>query len=154
MRKYYFTLIVMAVFAFGFTASDDSSSTSSSYQEQPKEKQKPPFLGTYELKDRAGILYHFILKEDESVEIIVNPDIEYGKHNKFWGKWWDRRHYGNNIQIQYGDVERMPGITFPNGIPSGVGTSCPQICDGYFYSDYFSFEKKREGWRLPIKKIN
>ena len=153
MRKYYLTLIVMAVFAFGFAASDDSSSSSSSYQEQPKEKQKPPFLGTYELKDRAGILYHFILKEDESVEIIVNPDIEYGKHNKFWGKWWDERSVGGEVQIQYGDIEHMPGITFPNGISAGALSNCPQICNGYFYSDWEQLKKRREGWRLPIKKI-
>ena len=152
MRKYYLTLIVIAVFAFGFAASDDSSSTSSSYQEQPK--QKPPFLGTYELKDRAGILYHFILKEDESVEIIVNPDIDHGsKNNKFWGKWWDERSAGGEVQIQYGDIERMPGITFPNGIPTGVLSNCPQICNGYFYSDWEQLKKRREGWRLPIKKI-
>ncbi len=151
MRKYYLSLIVMAIFAFGFAASDDSSS--SSYQEKPKEKVKPPFLGTYELRDRAGILYHFILKEDESVEIIVNPDIENGKHNKFWGKWWDERSAGGEVQIQYGDVERMPGITFPNGISTSWLSGCPQIYNGYFYSDYEQLKKRREGWRLPIKKI-
>ena len=155
MKKYFWTMAVIAVFAIGFAASDDESSSSSSTDSEKKEKveEKPSFLGTYEVKDKAGILYHFIIKENEKVEIIVNPDIVNGSHTTFTGKWYDERSVGGEVQICYDDIERMPGITYPNGIDTDLGANCPQICKGYLYSSWMNLDKKKSGWRLEAKKI-
>ena len=58
MKKYLFTMAVMAVFAIGFTASDEeqNSSNSSSSNQTEKEESNPyeRFVGTYTLYDDYG----------------------------------------------------------------------------------------------------
>lgn len=66
MKKYLFTMVVMAIFAIGFAASDEdsssnseSSSTSTEQEQEPqtKEEKKDPianFVGNYTLYDNDG----------------------------------------------------------------------------------------------------
>ncbi len=54
MRKYFMTMAVIAVFAIGFTASDDTSSSTTSETTKVQEPEKNPnekFVGTYVLYD-------------------------------------------------------------------------------------------------------
>ena len=65
MKRYLFTMAVMAVFAIGFTASDEeqNSSNSSSSNQTEKEESNPyeRFVGKYVLYDDEGrnSFYHF-----------------------------------------------------------------------------------------------
>lgn len=154
MRKYLLTMAVIVVFAIGFAASDDSSSSSStSSEEVQKPAQKPDFLGTYEIKDNAGIVYHFVLNEDGTVKIIFNPDIEHGRHYTLTGKWKDCRKYHSGVQIEYDDIDRIPAIRFPNGIHADWSDKCAYLRDGFYYPDFFTCDKKNADWRLKYTKI-
>lgn len=157
MRKYFFTVAVITIFAIGFAASDESSSSSSSTSKEEKSQveEKPYFLGTYEVRDKAGIVYHFILKENRQVDIIVNPDIEYGKHEKFTGQWYDQRDNGHQgeFQVCFSDHTRFPGILYPNGMYREFTAHCPNFSGGYIYADYEKQWKRDVGWRLEARKI-
>ena len=57
MRKYFFTMATVALFAIGFSASDEeesSNSSSSSSTPQTEQKQEESILGTYEVTDKVG----------------------------------------------------------------------------------------------------
>lgn len=162
MKKYYLTLAVMAIFAIGFSASDDESSESSSEEtskeqveeQQPAPAPKPDFLGTYEVRDKAGLMYHFILKEGGTVDIIINPHIEHGEHLTLTGKWKDCRKQNCGLQICYDDSERIPALCFPNGRHNSSMDKCAYLCEGYYYPDFFTCDDRKGGWRVEYTKIN
>lgn len=157
MKKHYLTLLVMVIFAVGFAASDEDSSSSSSTQSQKqvteqKPAQKPDFLGTYEVRDKAGLTYHFTFNEDRTVTIVINPDIATSEHTTLTGRWDTTRDYG--LQLCYDDTDRLPGIYFPNGIHRGALDKCAYFCKGYYYPDFTTCDGKKSGWRVEYTKIN
>lgn len=85
MRKYFFTMVVMAVFAIGFAASDEesSSSSSSTEQSQAKEESNPyeKFVGKYVLYDDEGRTSFFHFKVNEKGHFLQSIGItsEYKK---------------------------------------------------------------------------
>ena len=159
MKKFFLSMAVIAIFAIGFTASDDTS-TSENKQEAQKEvqeqqpAQKPDFLGTYAIRDNAGLTYHFTFNEDGTVKIVINPDIENGSHTTFTGKWQDCRKEKFGLQVCYDDTDRIPAIQFPYGIHSGALDKCAYFCDGYYYPDFSTCDGKKTGWRVEYTKIN
>ena len=159
MKKYYLTLLVMAIFAIGFAASDEDSSSSFSTQSEnqvteQKPVQKPDFLGTYEVRDKAGLTYHFTFNENGTVTIVINPDIATSEHTTLTGKWQDCRKENYGLQVCYDDTDRLPGIYFPNGIHRGAFDNCAYFCGGYYYPDWSTCDGKKTGWRLEYSKIN
>lgn len=86
MKKYLFTMIVMAVFAIGFAASDgDSSSSSSSTEQTQAKKESNPyakFVGKYVLYDDEGRTSFFHFKVNEKGHFLQSLGItsEYNKY--------------------------------------------------------------------------
>lgn len=157
MKKYFMTMAVMAIFAIGFAASDDTS-TSENKNEAQKEvqekqpTQKPDFLGTYAVRDKAGLTYHFTFNEDRTVKIVLSPDIPNGSHTTLTGRWKETGKHG--LQLCYDDVDRIPAVEFPNGIHrGGAMDACAYFCDGYYYPDFFTCDDKIAGWRVEYTKI-
>lgn len=69
MKKYFWTLSVMALFAIGFAASDeDENPNTSSNTEQTREQEKKNpfenFVGTYELYDDWGVGAKYLVVDD------------------------------------------------------------------------------------------
>lgn len=155
MRKYYLTLIVIAVFAFGFAASDDSSSPSSSSTTNYEQKEEQPkvnmsLVGTYEAIDDRNIPVHFVLKKDGTAESF-NP------RNRdmftYYARWEEVR---GGIQICYNDANKQPKVEYPYGYSHDhrfdfTGRCC-FISGGYLYPDFTTFDKREEGWRIRIVK--
>lgn len=72
MKKYFWTLSVMALFAIGFAASDeDENPNTSSNTEQTREQEKKNpfenFVGTYELYDDWGVGPKLLVVDDGRV---------------------------------------------------------------------------------------
>ena len=152
MRKYYLTLVVMAIFVIGFAASDDSSSSSTESKEQIQEQKpadKPNFLGTYSIKDRTGNVFEFELKEDRTVNVYSHPDNP--EYRKLWitAKWNDERGTGFGVQIQYNKYH-IPNFVFQYGEKT---STCAYILDGYYYPDFFTADERDEYYRLQATKI-
>ena len=53
MKKYFYSMVVMAIFAIGFAASGDEGGSDER-------------CGTYKIVDKSGSVFHLTLKEDES----------------------------------------------------------------------------------------
>lgn len=152
MKKYLFTYLVMAIFAIGFAASDETSSPSSTENEEKVQEQKPApkpdFLGTYVVKDKAGLTYKYIFKENGTVDIIINSALT------VTGKWKDCRKENCGLQICFDDIDKIPAIQFPYGIHSEAMDKCAYFCEGYYYPDFFTCDDRKEGWRVEYTKID
>lgn len=77
MKKYFWTLSVMALFAIGFAASDEDETTSNSNSEQElRQKEEEPakknaIVGTYKTTDEVGKSVKIDLNEDKTGTILV-----------------------------------------------------------------------------------
>lgn len=96
MKKYFWTLSVMALFAIGFAASDEDETTSNSNSEQElRQKEEEPakknaIVGTYKTTDEVGKSVKIDLNEDKRGTIIVQYfDRTVGTYYCSWGEIWD-----------------------------------------------------------------
>ena len=153
MKKYYLTLLVIAIFAVGFISSDEDSSSSSSTenQEQVQGQQppKPDFLGTYAVRDKAGIVYHFVFKEDGTVDVFGNADNPKIRKLMTTGKWGDERNTKYGLQICY-NKRQIPNLVYPYGEKVDL---CAYICEGYYYPGWAECDDRDEAYRLEAIKI-
>lgn len=152
MKKYLFTMVVMAIFAIGFAASDESNS---SKNEQQKEKEEPKvnmaLVGTYEATIYGNNApFHIILKKDGTAESYYPRNHQ----QTFYGHWEED---SGGIKIEYKNQNNRPDVRFPFGMSWDkrfMFSGSFYIHGGYLYPDINTFWDRDEGWRIPIKKIN
>lgn len=172
MKKYLLSMLTLALFAVGFTASDDDSSTTStndsqatsvngkptastndsqvkpvndSPAEQKKEKKKS-FLGTYEVTDKAGCTFRITLNEDETATITGVR----GENNTYYCSWSNFSIYKAGIALEFSG--ERPLLYFEGGDNRSAGEFC-FLNDGWFYANMSASQAKNPKWRLKATKI-
>ncbi len=142
---------------------DDSSSSSfskaekSQVVEKTQEVEKPKvnlsLVGTYEATTFGNkSQLHIILKENGTAESYYPPTKQ---EYTYYARW---REVDGGIQICYNDANKQPSVRYPWGHEYDhrfdFTRRCCYISDGYLYPDIITFDKREDGWRIPIVKIN
>lgn len=151
MKKYFWTLSVMALFAIGFAASDEDETTSNSSlkQEEKPIKKKNTIVGTYEATDKIGCTMRITLKEDGTATITGVR----GENVTYYCTWSDQSYYKNRLAIVvFSDPAKRPYLIFEGGT-TAVFRDCLFLSkDGYLYYNVHP-ETNNPEWRIPCKKI-
>ena len=137
MKKYYLTMIVMALFAIGFAASDDS---------EVAEK----LVGNYVVQDSKGTTWYFNFTEDNKVTI---KSKEMSDDDMYYGSWGAQIGGGwlctlNFISFHAGN----PPIEFPNGCISSRGERIEVSDEGWIYNGSDNLKAKNPNARLKMTK--
>ena len=155
MKKYFYTMLSLALFAVGFAASDEEESASSSNEQrqkqakvEKKEEKKSNIPGTYEVTDKVGCTIRITLKEDETATITGVR----GENVTYYCTWIDQSYYKNRMAlIEFSDLNKIPYLVFDGGTGK-YSSTCFLSKDGWFYWDVLP-ETNNPEWRLPAKKI-
>lgn len=153
MKKVLLSTFVMALFAIGFSASDEeeSSNGSSSSENQTEQKQENSFLGTYEVTDKVGCTIRITLKEDETATVTGIK----GNKTTYYCSWRDFTETYGGIEVWYNDD--VPYLVFEGGDNSTKNLVNAGGCitpDGWYYVTTEEAKAKNPKWRLKAKKIN
>lgn len=137
MKKCYLTMIVMALFAIGFTASDDS-----------KEAEK--LVGNYVVKDSKGTTWYFSFTEKNKVTIksqgMSDDDMYYGDwFAQIGGGWLCSLNF---VSFYAGN----PPIAFPNGCILSRGETIEVSDEGWIYKGSDNLKAKNPNARLKMVK--
>lgn len=132
MKKYLFSMVVMAIFAIGFVASDDEGGSNERSDER---------CGTYKIVDESGSVFHLTLKEDKSGTITTASNSTYYCS-------WVGDGFSHSIRITISD---KPAIAFPGGVDE-KSLWCYGLKDGYLYRED-AVDAKNPNWRLKAEKI-
>ena len=149
MRKYFFTMATVALFAIGFSASDEeesSNSSSSSSTPQTEQKQEESILGTYEVTDKVGCTIRITLNEDETATITGVR----GEGVTYYCTWKDKTFVKAGFEIRFSDEK--PYLVYDGGADTNKLSSI-YLNDGWLYSDYKKSKAKNPQWRLKATKI-
>ncbi len=130
MKKYFYSMVVMAIFAIGFAASGNEGGSD--------EK-----CGTYKIVDKSGSVFHLTLNEDESGTITT------ASNSTYYCSWYVD---GINHCIIINFSDEMPTIAFPGGTNNNVlWTHC--LKNGFFYRGEDALSANNPNWRLKAEKI-
>ncbi len=132
--KYLYSLAVIALFAFGFSASDDDTVP-------------PEFLGTYTGSDYHGTSWKFTFNEDKTMTAEGNGNIYYGE----WYVVGD-----DKVAFSFsGEVKEHPKIYFKTEASSSwISNNFVITQDGFLYHDGVMKANSRDPeYRFKIRKI-
>ncbi len=153
MKKYYLSIITIALFAVGFAASDEEDSANNTNQEQKQEikeekqeKKEDSFLGTYEVTDKVGCTMRITLNEDETATITGVR----GENVTYYCSWRDASWQDRGVEINFSDEK--PYIVYEGGADENKYEEL-YIKDGWLYSGFRNVDSKNPKWRLKAKKI-
>ena len=127
MKKYFLSILTLALFLIGFAASNSTSAP-----------------GTYEVTDKVGNTWRIIIKKDKTATVTNVKDDE----NVIYCKWRDLRSLSGGICVMFHNS--YPPIVFEGGMLNG---SFSLYDDGYLWDDDYG-DSKHPKWKLRYKKIN
>ena len=133
MKKYFFTLLVLAVFSIGFVASDEYTGNDES------------LVGNYVVTDSEGTKWYFNFTNDKNVTVkaagMSDDEMYHGSRSietdGYYSLYFDDYH-GDN-----------PPIAFPNG-KSVLGDYLYITKDGWLYHGYDYLRAKNPKARLKV----
>ncbi|MBQ7424000.1 MAG: hypothetical protein IJV19_04570 [Prevotella sp.] len=138
MKKYLFSIVVMAVFAIGFAASDD---------EEVAEK----LVGNYVVVDSKGTTWYFTFTTEHKSVTVKSKGMS--DDDMYYGDWCPQNIDSwlcslNFISFHAGN----PPIEFPNGSVAPSGETIEISDDGWIYNGSDNLKAKNPKARLKMTK--
>ncbi|MCF2563808.1 hypothetical protein I6E12_06750 [Prevotella brevis] len=140
MKKYFYSILTIALFAIGFAASDEEEATNSSNEQKQEQKKENSILGTYEATDKIGNKLIVTLKSDKTATVKELG----GEGHTFYCTWREWSSVGIEIHSPDEPIE----LVFEAGVRSHFWI---YIKDGWLYS-YNGVETNNPTLRLKVTK--
>lgn len=140
MKKYFYSILTIALFAIGFAASDEEEATNSSNEQKQEQKKENSILGTYEATDKIGNKLIVTLKSDKTATV---KELGGEGHTFYctWRKW-------SSVGIEIHSPDEPIELVFEAGVRSHFWI---YIKDGWLYS-YNGVETNNPTLRLKVTK--
>lgn len=140
MKKYFYSILTIALFAIGFAASDEEEATNSSNEQKQEQKKENSILGTYEATDKIGNKLIVTLKSDKTATV---KELGGEGHTFYctWRKW-------SSVGIEIHSPDEPIELVFEAGVRSHFWI---YIKDGWLYS-YNGVENNNPTLRLKVTK--
>ena len=140
MKKYFYSILTIALFAIGFAASDEEEATNSSNEQKQEQKKENSILGTYEATDKIGNKLIVTLKSDKTATV---KELGGEGHTFYctWRKW-------SSVGIEIHSPDEPIELVFEAGVRSHFWI---YIKDGWLYS-YNGVQTNNPTLRLKVTK--
>lgn len=147
MKKYFLSILTIALFAVGFAASDEDSTDSATIDEaitsNDSDNENAGITGTYEVTDKIGQTMVITLKEDKTATVTLDGKTYYCSWNRY-------ANIGDGeVEVSFSDDP--PALVFEGGVAETMYG--PEILGGWLYYDYTARKAKNPNRRLQIKKV-